>query len=169
MNTKKFTCSKDRLTMIISAVLSFCFGSIALFQLYILAFEPQENMLFSAAMLTLFLGVLFLSWAYAPQHYLVTKDEVIIKRFLKNYRISMEEISKARILSDKETKNTWRTFGNGGLFGVYGRFRNGRIGDMLYFAQRLKRLVMIELKNGKKIVLSPDERAEFVSEVNSKK
>lgn len=50
-----------------------------------------------------------------------------------------------------------RTFGNGGVFGYYGKFFNNSFGSMTWFATRRENFVMLILKDGRKIVVTPDD------------
>ena len=54
-------------------------------------------------------------------------------------------------------KWTIRTFGVGGLFGYYGKFRNKTFGNMTWFATQQKNYLIFETTNNQKIVLTPDD------------
>ena len=57
-----------------------------------------------------------------------------------------------------------RKFGSGGVFGYIGKFWNKQQGNMIWYATDMKNPVMIETKNGKKIVLTPDDREQFLEQ-----
>ncbi|MBR2061256.1 MAG: hypothetical protein IJ979_04955, partial [Tidjanibacter sp.] len=65
-------------------------------------------------------------------------------------------------------KTTIRVAGNGGMFGYTGRWRNKEIGTFTIYARRLTGLVIFELTDGKKIVVSCDEPQALVDDVTSR-
>lgn len=58
----------------------------------------------------------------------------------------------------------WKTFGNGGLFGFYGEFKNDRYGYMTWYATKRSNYVMLETTEREKIVLTPDN-VDMVTEI----
>lgn len=83
-------------------------------------------------------------------------------------KISYDEIQMVRMTEAKELAGTWRSFGVGGFFGYFGYYRSARMGNMQWYVTQRKNFVMIELKTGKKIIISPDEPSDFLMAVNWK-
>jgi hypothetical protein len=50
-----------------------------------------------------------------------------------------------------------RTGGIGGLFGYYGWFRSSNLGSIFYYATQSKNRILIELNDGEKIMITPDD------------
>jgi len=71
--------------------------------------------------------------------------------------IPLENVKDVFVATRESMKWTIRTFGNGGLFGYFGKFRNGNYGNMTWYATRSNNYVMIITASDKKIVLTPDE------------
>lgn len=53
-------------------------------------------------------------------------------------------------------KWTIRTFGNGGLFGYFGKFYNAAFGKMTWYATRRNNYLVLSTSENGKIVLTPD-------------
>jgi hypothetical protein len=71
-------------------------------------------------------------------------------------------------LLDKETLS-WsvRVFGVGGFFGYFGKFANTKLGTMIWYATPKDNIVLVEMLNNKKIILTPDEPEKFVTNSNA--
>jgi hypothetical protein len=98
-----------------------------------------------------------------PSEILLGNNSLTIVRLLKPITIALPEIVSARLLDESEVKGTLRTFGNGGLFGYFGKFYNRQLGHMSWYCTQRKNYVLIALANDKKIVLSPDEPTAFLA------
>lgn len=59
-----------------------------------------------------------------------------------------------------------RTFGNGGVFGYIGHFRNGILGNYQAYVTHRRKTVVIRTTENKHIVISPDDPEQFVSTLN---
>lgn len=70
-------------------------------------------------------------------------------------RIKLADIREIRVVSDPEMAGAIRIFGVGGLFGYYGRYYVPQLGSMIFYATRRDNQVYIQTKQGKKIVLTP--------------
>ncbi len=110
-------------------------------------------------MLAIYLPVVIIAWAYTPQRYVVSEEGIAIKRPAGDVFIPLESI---RFVEERDFKRTRtiRVMGNGGLFGITGRFWTKQDGTM-YFYARNSNYVLIEAD--KKYVLSPDERFQFIN------
>ena len=104
------------------------------------------------------------SFCYHPAFaFMLNWSLVIINRPVSLFKINRIEIAKCSIVSKKEMSGTIRTFGNGGLFGYTGYYRNAKFGTMRWFATQRKNYVLIEKINGKKIIITPDEPENFIA------
>ena len=93
----------------------------------------------------------------------LNKDELIIKRPLKPAVIKRNDMEEIMFLTDEQLRWTIRSFGVGGLFGYFGYFYNRQLGSMLWYTSQRKNRILIRLKNGGKIVISPDDPSLFES------
>jgi len=58
-----------------------------------------------------------------------------------------------------------RKFGIGGFFSYYGMFKNRVLGDYKAYATHRKNTVVITIKSGKKIVVTPSDPERFVEDL----
>jgi hypothetical protein len=96
-------------------------------------------------------------YLFSPQYYLLTDQDLFIRRFVGDVRISLNDIAYARILNPDEMKGVIRTFGVGGLFGYYGNYYKSSIGKMSFYASKRTNKILITTKEGKNIVITPDD------------
>lgn len=102
--------------------------------------------------------VLVFSYLCHPRSYTVTEYSVIIQRIIKPLELKINQINDLKEISRSDLSGTIRTFGVGGLFGYFGKFYNRKYGTMNWYVTQNKNRVLIELKNGKKYIISPDDQ-----------
>jgi len=110
--------------------------------------------------------IYFLAWVFRPVNYRITEDELIVYRLLRSVHIPLKNIVSAERIDTNKISWTIRTFGVGGLFGYYGRFRNTVMGPMIWYATRKDRPVMIKTTRDEKIILTPDDPGQFLAAIN---
>ena len=98
-----------------------------------------------------------------PHNYSISSDKLLIHRMLGNIEINLNDIQFVQEIDESQVKNSIRTFGVGGFFGNFGKFWNGKLGNMTWYVTRKNNFVLVETKNHKKIILTPDKPAEFVA------
>jgi hypothetical protein len=101
--------------------------------------------------------VLFSAYPYRVKKYIITDDSLIVKRLIGSKKIPLKEIASARLLETGELKLILRTFGSGGFYGYFGKYYDSHLGVMTFYTTQRENRILVELKNGKKIVLSPDD------------
>jgi hypothetical protein len=87
--------------------------------------------------------IYFLAFAFRPINYIVTKDEVIIRRLFGNVKVKRADIRSIGIIDKNKIKGSIRTFGMDGFFGYYGNFSNFSIGRMTWYATRRDKPVLV--------------------------
>ena len=92
-----------------------------------------------------------------PLGYTVDGNRITVKRPFKNYVLDIRKVKKVIFANTDSMKWTLRTFGNGGLFGYFGKFRNKTFGNMTWYATRRSNYVIIETTDNRRIVLTPDD------------
>ena len=87
-----------------------------------------------------------------PRYFYIEKDVIIIKFFIGSK--VLEDIQSVRPLLKGELKGTSRNFGNGGLMGYTGYFKNMYIGSFQMYAVNKEELALVTLANGKQYVIN---------------
>ena len=101
--------------------------------------------------------VIVVSYLFSVKKYSVTVDELIIHRAIKNRVIKIIDITEIKTVDADDLSGTIRTFGNGGLFGYYGKYYNSKFGNMIWYVTQRRNRILIETNQGKKIIISPDD------------
>lgn len=103
---------------------------------------------------------------WAPMKYIVTNNEVIIKRIGPDIIISQADICAVNCMPyDQVFSGAVRTMGCGGLFGIYGNFKSSSMGKFRAYMTRRNKLVVIAT-NERPFVLTPDDTEGFVTAVD---
>lgn len=104
---------------------------------------------------------LVVAWLYCyffrPVGYIVTDDTVIIKRPASDKHLSMHDIKSVVAADHGSMRWSMRIFGNGGLFGYTGFFRNSTFGIMRWYATRRSNYVVLVMNDDRKVVVTPDD------------
>ena len=66
-------------------------------------------------------------------------------------------ISLPRTVEKDEIVTLIRTFGNGGLFGYYGKFYSSKLGNITLYATQSRNRVLIKTIHGTQIMITPDD------------
>jgi len=112
-------------------------------------------------------GTILLCYLFAPQKYSVDADYLIIHRPLSDMRISLDSIIEIRKVDKSELKGMIRTFGVGGLFGIYGKFYTNDLGNITMYGTQNKNYILIRTQS-KKILITPDDSG-IIEQIKSKK
>jgi hypothetical protein len=75
--------------------------------------------------------LIVLSYAYSPRGYAIQEGSIVVKRLIGNARISLDDVRELRAADADDFRGCIRLFGDGGLFGYYGLFRNFETWEML--------------------------------------
>ncbi len=121
---------------------------------------PRSQPVWIGCMIILPLTILLGSALFTVRGYTLTANTLYIQRLLWRTPIALENL-QAAVYDPQAMNNSLRTWGNGGLFGFTGHFRNQKLGRYEAFATDLKRTVVLTFPN-RKIVLSPDDPDTFV-------
>jgi hypothetical protein len=156
--TQYFSASFDNLVKVITAFVFILFGIIGYlsWNSYNQS-EGELSMWIVLLMSGFFLTVLVISWALHPTGYSLNPDRLTIHRPFSSIDYHLKEIEKVVTPSNEDLRWTMRTFGNGGLFGIYGKFWNKKFGNMTWYATRKSNFILLELTNNRRIVITPDD------------
>src|ERR1051326_3326810 len=139
----EYKASFDTLTKVLTLGVSTLFAVIALNNLKAIgnAHGDPMTVLIHGGIVVLIIGALTTCYLFSTSGYAVENNELIIKRPIGAVRVSISDITEIRLIGNGEMAGTLRTFGNGGVFGYYGKYFNQTFGSMtLYTTQRANRI-----------------------------
>jgi hypothetical protein len=102
--------------------------------------------------------ILVFSYLRHPKSYILSDYSLIINSISNPLELKFSDINSIKQLSKSDLSGTIRTFGVGGLFGYFGKFYNRKFGSMNWYVTQLNNRILIELKNGHKYIISPDDQ-----------
>jgi hypothetical protein len=149
-----YKATLDKTAIIITILVTLLFGTLIVF-----------NFILPLAILLMIIYLICL--LLKPLNYEITGNELIIRRLIKSVHIDRSDIESLELIDKAALSGTIRTFGVGGLFGWYGKFANSQLGDMTWYVTRRDKIVLINTKDSKKILISPDEAFAFLTEFKS--
>lgn len=106
--------------------------------------------------------ILATAYSYRPMRYITNEQYVIIQRPFYQTKIPLKNIKEIKQISYEELSARIRLFGSSGFFGHFGIYHSTRFGRIYMNATQLNNLVLIILKNHRKIVVSPENAFQFV-------
>ena len=109
-------------------------------------------------------AIFLLCALFSVRGYRLQGSQLLVLRPGWRTRISLSGVQSASHDPDA-TRGSIRIFGNGGLFGYSGLFRNQKLGRYRAFATDFTRTVVIRMPV-KTIVVTPDDPERFVRQVN---
>ncbi len=152
MNEKIFSASMDSFAKNITSIIALIILVLILIPLNSRNEKDIIESIFPFAIVFLVYLICFL---YRTIDYRTKDNKLIINRLIKKVILDKSEILNVELLTNEDLKWTIRTFGVGGLFGYFGKFRNSKIGNMTWYATRRNHAILINLNNGQKIVITP--------------
>jgi Ca2+/Na+ antiporter len=158
-----FTTSLDKFNKT-TTILVFVFLLVIVIVAFFLIPKGEPNIIDSIAFLPVIL--FFVVYLFRPNNYSASSDKLLIHRMIKDVEIDRNNIQSVQEIDESQVKNSLRTFGVGGFFGSFGKFWNGTLGKMTWYVTRKNNLVLVETKDQKKIILTPDKPEEFVAFFN---
>lgn len=116
-----------------------------------------------------FLGINYLAWIYAPYAVAIDKGKLQILRRIGPVVIELGQIKKAKKFERLCDEAGWvlRTWGSGGAWGIYGSFWSKKWGHFKMHVTKDRGYVLLELEDGKKIVVSPDHRDALIKKLGN--
>jgi hypothetical protein len=164
----EYKASFDTLTKVLTlgVIILFAYIGLKSVKALLVAEGDTTTILIHSVVIFVLLATLVVSYLFSTQNYLIDNNELVIKRPISERRISIADIEEIRLVGEADMTGTIRTFGNGGLFGYYGKYYNKTFGSMtLYTTQRANR-VFIRTNSGSKIIISPDD-LRFIDKLKS--
>jgi hypothetical protein len=109
--------------------------------------------------LILLLSLLGFATAYLlrPLRYRLGTDSLEIIKQGGKTKIPYSSIETVGVLDNNLLMGSIRTFASGGLFGYFGFFWRYKFGHFQLYGTQRKNFVLLRLKSGRKIVITPDD------------
>jgi Bacterial PH domain len=158
-----FTTSLDKFNKITTIIFSVILISVLAPGFFISPENGQDIFKYAAIPLIIVFVIVYL---LRPNNYSISSDKLLIHRIFKDVVIDRNSIQSVQEIDESKVENSIRTFGVGGLFGNFGKFWNGKLGNMTWYVTRKNNFVLVETKDQKKIILTPDKPEEFVASFN---
>jgi hypothetical protein len=155
-----FTTSLDKFNKTTTIIFSIVLIVILVTGFFLNPENGQDIFKFAAIPLIFLFVIVYL---LCPNNYSISFDKLLIHRMLGDVEIDRNSIQSVQEIDESQVKNSIRTFGVGGLFGNFGTFWNGKLGKMTWYVTRKNNFVLVETKDQKKIILTPDKPQEFVA------
>ena len=115
------------------------------------------------------LPLVIISYMYSVKLYILTDDSIIIKRPLKmlDKKILLSDVDKVTFSGKNDALRAIRKMAIGGVFGYCGLYWSTELGNFTMYATNRNNRVIIKIKNGKIIVVTPDD-ATMAGEINKR-
>lgn len=107
-------------------------------------------------------AILSVTILFAPLGFTVDSVGIIIHRLGPNICIRHDDIAGIERITPRQIGLGIRTFGSGGFFGFFGLFYSRQLGPFRGYMTNRKDLVLITLRSGARLVVSPHPGDAFV-------
>lgn len=105
-----------------------------------------------------------LAYASTPMGYAVDERAIYIERkALSTVRVPLTQVTAVRPLPRPALSGAMRVYGTGGLFGWAGRYKARRLGAVSMHATNLDRLILVERRRRRALLISPADPNAFLS------
>lgn len=102
-------------------------------------------------------AIMIISLALRPLYYEIRNNTLIIKRLAGNIRIKKQDILSVENMDEMHSGILIRTFGIGGYFGYFGKYRSSSLGALNLYATRKNHRILISTRHMGKIIITPDD------------
>ena len=111
-----------------------------------------------------FIAIIYITWLFAPIGLGLRSGELHIVRRVGHLIFSLDDIKTIKPITKLRENAGWvvRTGGSGGAWGYFGYFWSKKWGHFKIHATDDKKFVVVEQKNGEKILVSPDKKDQFI-------
>jgi Bacterial PH domain len=157
---RTFTTSLDKFNKITTIIISAILLAVLILVFFLTPADGQ-NVAKSVSIIPIIAFIVV--YLLRPNNYSVSADKLLIHRMINNVEINRNNIQSVQEIDVSKIKNSIRTFGVGGFFGSFGKFWNSTLGNMTWYVTRKNNYVLVETKDQKKIILTPDKPEEFVA------
>src|SRR5207248_9006670 len=127
---------------------------------------PQQLAVWRGALVGVPLVVLLATLPFMVRGYVLTERHIEVRRL--GWRSLLPLAGLVAVTGEPEgLSGSVRLFGNGGLFGISGRFWNRRIGRFRAYATDPGRVVLLRYRDGSQVVVTPHDVQHFIVRVKT--
>jgi len=127
---------------------------------------PRQLLVWRVAMVAVPLAVVLGALPFMVRGYLLTERHIEVRRL--GWSTVLPLAGLVSVTGDPEgLRGSLRLFGNGGLFVISGVFWNRRLGRFRAYATDPGRVVVLRYRDGRKIVVTPDDVQHFIVRVRA--
>ncbi len=119
---------------------------------------------------TLFIALVIAGvWCYArPSGFELTSDRLYIRFPLRTREVPLSDVVQAGRITKDEVGFALRVCGAGGLWGGFGLMWSRNVGKFDAYISNLHRMVRVDRRDGRPLVISPADPDAFVAELQSR-
>lgn len=154
---QRFPASLSRKVVIITG---FVAGILIVVAASVIASQPDMNQTAQATFIVLPFAILGVGLLFRVRGYDLHDDHIRVRRIAFPVRLPIAAL-KAVEQAPELMNRSVRTFGNGGLFGFYGRFWKPGFGKFTAYVTNPENTVVLK-SDDKMIALSPDQPRDFI-------
>lgn len=161
-----FACSMSTSIRIVTmiVVVALMSGAIAMTAVaVVIAPGPASPVMLLAAVGMV--ATLVATWVFAPLRYELSPEAITVRRPVGSLRIDRANIASVEQIPAGSLGFALRLFASGGLFGVFGLFWSSAMGRFWIWGTRADHLVLLRLRTGLPVVLTPDDDAALTREL----
>jgi hypothetical protein len=127
---------------------------------------PRQLPLVRAGLVAVPLVLLLGALPFMIRGYILTERNLEVRRLGWSTTLPLADL--LAVTGEPEgLRGSVRLFGNGGLFGISGWFWNRRIGRFRAYATDPGRAVLLRYRDGRKVVVTPDDVQHFIVRVRT--
>lgn len=143
------------LTVVIAMAVSVC---VVIYESIITKDRAESIALLCVA--GLFLSYIVIGLLVFPFSATVKGDKLIIKKVMRPETIRLADVIRYSPIEKQDLENSAQKVGYGGVIGYWGRYENPSWGDYTLYTFDLRNLHLMEMRNGKRYIISLVPRTE---------
>jgi hypothetical protein len=153
----EFKCrsSMDKKTRI-KTLFVFLLIAIVIGVLFFVSTNDKLFIVVTISLLTIYISALIFGLYKTPAAYMLSDTALIIISRFSQTSINIEDIRNVKIMDSDDKQGLVRTFGAEGVIGNIGYYSSIKHKKMFVLTSRDTNWIMIETKDNKKVVISPD-------------
>lgn len=106
---------------------------------------------------------------WAPKSYRIGDSEIYVHKIIGDEKLPIDNIRSIELWDYRDVfRYAIRVFGSGGYYGAFGSFAGGKLSSFKALVTNDGTLIVLRMKKGEPVVISPENPSEFASELCEK-